>query len=74
MMRTEAEIINLDDYRLVEDIVKQRLGAVNLIFSAEMPNGEILTYIPHQLSDINLVYMIQTFTDRRTGRVNEINS
>lgn len=74
MSETEENVVTLDDYRRVEDIVKQRLGATHILFSAELPTGEILTYIPHELLDVTLVYMIQTLKDRRAARVNEINS
>ena len=67
----ESNVAVLDDYRAVEEVVKLRLGAVNVVFCAELPEGEILTYIPHELLDINLVYMIQTLKDRRRLRLEE---
>lgn len=69
-----SNVVSMDDYRAIEDVVKRKLGARNIIFSAEMESGEILTYLPHDLLDITLVYMIQTFKDRRDARVNDINS
>jgi hypothetical protein len=69
-----GNVVMLDEYRKLEDIVKVRLGAVNVVFSAELKCGDILTFIPDELTDINLVYMIQTLKDRRANRVEEINS
>jgi hypothetical protein len=66
-----SNIVNLDDYRKIEDILKLRLGAKSVIFCAELENGDIATYVPHELLDITLVYMIQTIKDRRTARLQE---
>ena len=70
----KSNVVELDEYRRVEDLIKLRLGAINVVISAELRDGQILTYIPTNLLDINLVYMIQNLKDRREGRVHDINS
>lgn len=70
-MMERSNVVELDEYRAIEDIVKKRLGARHIIFSAELETGEILTYMPHELLDITLVYMIQTFKDRRMMRLEQ---
>lgn len=65
----DDNVVELDEYRACEDVVKRRMGAKFCIFSAELENGDIATYIPHDLSDMVLVYMIQTLQDRRIARL-----
>lgn len=72
-MTPENNVVTLDDYRAIEDLVMKRLGAKSVVFSAELENGDICTYIPSELMDVTLVYMIQTLTDRRTLRFQAVN-
>jgi hypothetical protein len=73
-MMIDDTVVELDEYRNVEDIVKRRLGGVNVVFCVQFENGDIGTFVPSELEDITLVYMIQTLKDRRQMRVNEVNS
>ena len=73
MMESE-NVVNLDDYRALEDVIMQRLGADSVIVCAVYNNGQIGTFVPVEMDDLLLVYVIQTLKDRRTARVNDINS
>lgn len=70
---SEDNVINIDDVRYAEDVVKQRFGAEHVVIAAVLKNGEFQTFIPTEISDIELVYIIETLKDRRALRVKEIN-
>lgn len=63
------DIISLDDYRNLEDVIKNRLGAKQVVVCATLESGDFLTFIPSDLMDIDLVYMIQNLKDRRNERL-----
>jgi len=64
-------VIDIDDYRAIEDIAKIRLRAKNVIFVGELEDGNFISFIPDEVLDIDLVYMIQTLKDRRSMRLQE---
>jgi len=68
-MSNDNNVVNLDDHRAIEDVVKQRIGARHVVFAALHEDGTLHTYIPENVSDIWLCYMIQTLQDRRNARL-----
>jgi hypothetical protein len=62
---------NLDEHREIESLVKLRLGARHVIICAELLDGSPLTYIPEEIGDKDLVYLIETLRDLRQMRLNE---
>jgi hypothetical protein len=62
-------VVDLDDYRDLEEIIKTRLGAHHVVVAAVMPDGNYLTFIPSEIFDMDLVYLIQTLSDRRKDRL-----
>lgn len=68
-MENQVVIKNMDDYRTLEDIVKQRLGAKEVVVLGVLENGDFCTFVPNGLLDNDLVYLIQLLNDRRTARL-----
>lgn len=66
---SDSNVINMDDYRLLEDIIKQRLGATHVVVSAVLEDGTFSSFVPGELPDIDFVYIIQTLKDRRNERL-----
>lgn len=66
-----AKVVELDSYRSIEEIVKQRLGATHVVFGAVLPDGQFMTFIPTEIYDMELVYLIKTFEDRRSQRLEQ---
>ena len=64
-------VVNLDAHREIEALVKSRLGAAHVVMSAQMLDGTVLTYIPEEIGDKDLVYLIQTLHDLRQARLDE---
>jgi hypothetical protein len=64
-----SNVISLDDYREIHDVVKNRLGADYVVIGGILKDGNFLTYIPTEITDIELVYLIQTLNDRRKERL-----
>lgn len=62
---TESNVIQLDDFRPIEKILKDRLEAKHIIICTVRLDGMMSTYIEEDISDIDLVYLIQTLKDRR---------
>jgi len=69
-----ADIKSMDDYRDIEDVVKRRFNGEHVVFGVVLKDGKLLTYIPPDVADITLVYLIQTLKDRRNLIVDEVNS
>lgn len=66
---TKSNVVNIEDFRALEDVAKIRLGATSVVFAAVLPDGSMMTFIPDEIWDINLVYIIQTLSDRRKERL-----
>lgn len=64
-----SDVVSLDDYRELHDVVKNRLGAEHVVIGAILKDGNFLSYIPQEIMDIELVYLIQTLNDRRRERL-----
>lgn len=64
-------VVNLDHHREIEALVKSRLGAHHVIMCAQMIDGTVMTYIPEEIGDKDLVYLIQTLQDLRDERLTE---
>ena len=67
---SDENVVNLDEHREVASFVAAKLGANRIIFCAEMPDGTNLTYIPEEMTDMELVYAIQMLQDLRQARLN----
>lgn len=62
-------VVSLDDYRRLEDIVKRELQCEHVVFLGVSKDGLYPSYIPHEMLDIDLVYLIQILVDRRIARL-----
>lgn len=67
-----SNVVTLDDYRAMEDIVKRELQCETVILIG-VNKDEVTTYISNEMRDIDLVYAIQTVKDRRQLRLEEEN-
>lgn len=63
-----SDVIDINDYKNLEDIVKQRLNAKAVVICATLDDGSFITFVP-DMPDIDLVYTIQTLNDRRNARL-----
>lgn len=67
-------VVALDNYRKLEDIIKERLKVEEVVVLGDCGDGNFLSFVPNSISDLSLVYMIQTLKDIRQRRMNEVNS
>ena len=58
-------VTDINDYKEVEDIVKDRLSVKNVIITGINKEGQFFTYIDPEITDIDLTYVIQILKDRR---------
>lgn len=64
-----AKVFTLDDYRALEEIIKIRMNANHVVIATVNKDGTMGTFIPGDIMDIDLVYLIQTLSDRRKERL-----
>ena len=57
-------VINIDEYRPLVDIISTRLGTNNIVLSV-IEDGTVTSYIAEELNDIELVYINKTLSERR---------
>lgn len=63
-----GEVFELDKIQRLETIFKREFGATSFILAFYDGSGLLHTYIPDEIIDIDLVYLIQTLADRRQAR------
>ena len=61
----------MDNFRSLEDIIKQRLNGTSVILGVVNKDGNFITYIDPEIDDLNLVYLIKCLEDRRVMRLTE---
>lgn len=66
---TENNLIELDNYRSVEDIVKRRLDSDYVVICYITKDGLFGTFIPSTITDIDLTYMIDCLIERKRTRL-----
>jgi len=60
-----AKIMKLDDYRSIEEVLRREFKTDKFILATYTAEGEAITYVNNEISDIGLVYLIQCLKDRR---------
>lgn len=58
-------VISLDEFKKIENVLKEKLKAKHIVICAVRDDGLMSTYIEEDITDIDLVYMIQILQDRR---------
>lgn len=67
----QARVLNMEDFRDIEDLVRMRLHCDHIVIAGTLGDGTNVSYISDELSDKDLVYLIQTLIDLRQVRLNE---
>lgn len=65
--------VPIDPYRNIKLRLKKELGAKVIVVNAVLEDDSIMTFIDENISDIELVYIIQCLKDRRDIRWRDIN-
>lgn len=68
-----SNVVSMDDYKYLEDIVRERLGVKEVIIIGIDEDFQT-SYVGLDISDIDLVYAIQYLKDLRARRVDDANS
>lgn len=69
-----TKVINMSDYKTLEDLVRERLDAKTIVIAGVLSDDTSRVYIDPDMTDIDLVYLIQTLQDLRARRLNAVNS
>lgn len=60
-----SKVVNLDDFRALEDLISQRLGTDKIVIAVIDDTDTVSSYISDSLKDIELVYINKTLSERR---------
>ena len=65
MLRQKTKVVDIEQGRSLENLIKERLGCKEIIFAGILENGNFISYYSGGISDVDFVYLIQILKDRR---------